>query len=243
MKFIKVKDYEALSEKACDFIVDKVKRLENLALGLATGSTPEGLYQRVIEKYRQGEVSFKDVSTFNLDEYIGLAKDHPNSYYHYMYEKLFKHIDISMDQVHIPSGDVVNLQEECMSYERRIQHANQIDVQVLGLGVNGHIGFNEPGTPLSSRTHVVDLDASTRKANARFFNSIEEVPEKAITMGIETIMESKEILLLVSGKSKAKAVNQLINEEVSSAFPASVLQKHGRVTVIADKAALGEVEG
>ncbi|WP_085993128.1 glucosamine-6-phosphate deaminase [Oceanobacillus senegalensis] len=239
MKIIKVKDYDELSEKACRFIIDKVAQIEKPVLGLATGSTPEGLYQRLVEKNRQDEVSFKDLSTFNLDEYVGLAKSHPNSYYHYMYEKLFKHIDISMDQVHIPSGDVANLEEECMEYEKQIRSVGQIDVQVLGLGVNGHIGFNEPGTPLSSLTHVVDLDSSTRKANARFFDSIDEVPEKAITMGIETIMESREILLLVSGESKAKAVTRLLNGEVSSEFPASILQKHKHVTMIADEEALG----
>lgn len=145
--------------------------------------------------------------------------------------------------MYIPSGDIGNLQEEWINYEWQIQNANQIDCQVLGLGINGHIGFNEPGTSLFSRTQVVDLDVSTRKANARFFNSIDEVPEKAITMGIETIMESKEILLLISGESKAKAVAQLINGEVSSNFPASVLKDHGRVTIIVDKEALKEIEG
>ncbi|GAB3790539.1 glucosamine-6-phosphate deaminase [Virgibacillus kimchii] len=242
MEIIRVKDYEELSEKASEFIIEKVKKLENPVLGLATGSTPEGLYQRLIDNYRRGKISFENVSTFNLDEYVGLAKDHPNSYYHFMNEKLFRHIDVSVDRLHIPSGDVENLQEECMNYEKQIRLAGHIDVQVLGLGVNGHIGFNEPGTPFTSRTHVVDLDASTRQANSRFFNSVDDVPEKAITMGIETIMESKEILLLVSGRNKAKPLDQLKKGEVSAAFPASILQKHGKVTIIADEEALSIAE-
>lgn len=241
MKVVKVKDYDEMSEKACSFILDKIQRLENPVLGLATGSTPEGLYKQLIEKYQQKEVSFEKVSTFNLDEYVGMAKEDFQSYHYYMNHKLFKHIDISMDHVNLPNGIAENLDKECRDYESRILQAGQVDIQVLGIGVNGHIGFNEPGTPFTSRTHIVDLDDSTRKANARYFDSIDDVPKQAITMGIETIMESKEILLLVSGSKKGEALASLLNDEdeVSQDFPASILKHHQRVTVIADQAALG----
>jgi len=214
--------------------------LENPVLGLATGSTPEGLYQRIIEKYEQKEISFQNAMTFNLDEYVGLAKDDPNSYYHYMNEKLFKHIDIPKEHIHIPNGTADDLEKECNDYEQLILAQNHIDLQLLGLGVNGHIGFNEPGTPFSSRTSVVDLVESTINANARFFDSIDDVPTQAISMGIKTIMESQEIILLASGESKAEAIAKLINGEVSEEFPASILKNHKRVTVIADEAALAK---
>jgi len=240
LKVIQAKDYDDMSEKACEMITDSLKGLENPVLGLATGSTPEGLYQRIIEKYEQKEISFQNAMTFNLDEYVGLAKDDPNSYYHYMNEKLFKHIDIPKEHIHIPNGTAADLEKECNDYEQLILAQNHIDLQLLGLGVNGHIGFNEPGTPFSSRTSVVDLVESTINANARFFDSIDDVPTQAISMGIKTIMESQEIILLASGESKAEAIAKLINGEVSEEFPASILKNHKRVTVIADEAALAK---
>ncbi len=238
MKVIKVKDYEEMSTEACTFILNKLKQLQKPVLGLATGSTPEGLYKRLINKYNEQEVSFKDISTYNLDEYVGLENDDPNSYHYFMHDKLFKHIDIPEDQAHVPNGVAKDMDKECQNYEKQISDAGQINIQVLGMGLNGHIGFNEPGTPFSSRTHIVELDESTREANARFFNSLEEVPKKAITMGIETIMESKEILMLVSGANKKEALDRLLNGEVTEDFPASILQQHDHVTVIADEAAL-----
>ncbi|WP_102349210.1 glucosamine-6-phosphate deaminase [Bacillus sp. Marseille-P3661] len=242
MKLIIANDYAAMSELACSFIAKKLDQLENPVFGLATGSTPEGLYKCLIEKFNQGKVTFKNITTFNLDEYVGLEKDNPNSYHTYMKEKFFKHIDISMDRVHLPNGVAANLQQECSDYEKLIQTAGHIDVQILGLGINGHIGFNEPGTPFSSRTHIVELDESTRQANARFFSSIEQVPVKAITMGIDTIMESKEILLIVSGEKKANALARLIKGETSENFPASILKKHKHVTIIADKSAASNLD-
>ncbi|MFC4025101.1 glucosamine-6-phosphate deaminase [Oceanobacillus longus] len=238
MEIMKVKDYDEMSSQACSFIINKIKQVQSPVLGLATGSTPEGLYKRLIEKYNAQEVTFKDVLTFNLDEYVGLENDDPNSYHHFMNEKLFKHIDIAIERVHVPNGVAENLEKECQDYEKKIKDAEQVDIQVLGLGLNGHIGFNEPGTPFSSRTHIVDLDQSTRQANARFFDSLDDVPDKAITMGIETIMESKEILLLVSGANKREALDRLLNGEISEDFPASILQKHSNVTIIADEEAL-----
>ncbi|WP_339226593.1 glucosamine-6-phosphate deaminase [Oceanobacillus sp. FSL K6-2867] len=243
MNVIKVKNYDEMSEKAAEFIVDRIHTIENPVLGLATGSTPEGLYQRIIKKYEQNEVSFKDVTTFNLDEYVGLEKNDPNSYYYFMNEKLFRHVDIEMDRVRVPNGVAEDLENECREHERAIEQAGGVDVQVLGIGGNGHIGFNEPGTPFSSKTHVVDLDQSTIQANARFFKSIDEVPTQAVSMGIETIMNSKEILLLVSGEAKADAMAKLLNGEVSEDFPASILKQHDNVTVIVDEAALTIAEG
>lgn len=242
MHVIKVKDYEAMSEKACDILVKEMKSNERAVLGLATGSTPEGLYKRLIEKYKNHEVSFKQIKTFNLDEYVGLDKSDKNSYYYYMNDKLFKHIDIPATHASLPNGKTENIAAECERYEKKIKNAGQIDIQVLGIGLNGHIGFNEPNTPFTSRTHVVKLDESTRQANARFFHSIDDVPTEAITMGIATIMDSKKILLLASGEKKAEILAQVIHGEITEKVPASVLQKHPNVTIIADEAALSKVK-
>ncbi|WP_085993715.1 glucosamine-6-phosphate deaminase [Oceanobacillus senegalensis] len=238
MNIIKVMDYAEMSDYACDFLMNKMENLQKPVLGLATGSTPEGLYHRLIEK----KVSFRNVVTFNLDEYVGLDRKNPNSYYYYMNDKLFNHVDIEMDKVHVPNGSATNLEKECHDYEEAIREAGQIDVQVLGIGVNGHIGFNEPGTAFTSRTHIVELDVSTRQANSRFFDSMEEVPTKAITMGIDSIMDSKEILLLISGHSKAHAVARLLEGEINEDFPASVLRRHKNVTIVVDEAAMSEVK-
>lgn len=240
MEIIKVKDYNELSEKACSIFVNEIKQTNKPILGLATGSTPVGLYEKLIEKYKQGEISFKNTISFNLDEYVGLSTTDSNSYRFFMDEKLFNHIDILKENTYVPNGKANDLEKECSEYEAKMKEKDHIDLQLLGLGVNGHIGFNEPGTSFSSRTHVVDLDDSTRQANARFFDSMDEVPTQAISMGIETIMESKQIILLASGEQKADAVARLINGEVSEDFPASILQKHKNFIVIADEAALSK---
>ncbi len=241
VEIIKVKDYEEMSEKAANIVIEHMKSLKRPVIGFATGSTPIGLYNCLVKKYQQKEVSFKHATTFNLDEYVGLPKENKNSYHYYMHENLFQHIDIQPENVHIPNGMAEDLEQECMTYDRLISK-NRIDIQILGLGLNGHIGFNEPGTSFKSRTHIVKLDQSTRKANARFFQSIDEVPTKAITMGIETIMESKKILLLVSGKKKADALARLLgNSDISEEFPASILRQHNDVTVIADEEALKKI--
>lgn len=235
LDLIKVENYQEMSQRASSIILELISKNSNPVLGLATGSTPEGMYQCLIKAYEQGDISFKDVTTFNLDEYVGLAKDDTNSYHSYMKEKLFNHIDILPNQTHLPDGIARDLQLECVKYEQQIRNAGQVDIQVLGLGLNGHIGFNEPGTPFSSRTQAVELMASTRQANARFFNGLNEVPTQAITMGIETIMQSKLILLLVSGEKKAPALARLLKGGVSEDFPASILQRHPNVIVIADE--------
>lgn len=242
MEIIRTKDYAEMSRYSCDLIVKKVNQHNSTVLGLATGSTPEGLYECLIEQNKQNNVSFKDVTTFNLDEYIGLAKEDPNSYHYFMKENFFKHIDISSNQTHLPNGVTEDLQSECNRYEELIQTAGGIDLQILGLGTNGHIAFNEPGSSFTSKTGVVDLAQATLDANARFFDSIEDVPTQAITMGIGSIMKASEIVLLVSGEAKAEALAQTINGEITEDFPASILQKHNHVTIIADEAALANVK-
>lgn len=240
MNFIKVKNYEEMSEKACEIIVDRMGKLQKPILGLATGSTPEGLYKLLIEKYKKGELDFSNTITFNLDEYVGLADENTNSYHYFMNEKLFNHINIPAENIHIPSGVAKDIQQECLDYEAKMRVAGQVDLQLLGIGQNGHIGFNEPGTPFDSRTQLVDLEETTIQSNARFFDSIEEVPTKAVSMGIGTILESKEILLIISGESKQEAVKYLLSGEISEDVPASALHKHPNVTVIVDEAAWGE---
>lgn len=242
MEIIRVKDYEEMSQTASSYIIKKLKQLETPVLGLATGSTPEGLYRNLVDENKKGNISFKNVTTFNLDEYTNIEPTDPNSYHYFMNKHLLDYIDIPKNQVHLPNGSAEDLEAECQGYEDKISEAGKIDLQVLGIGVNGHIGFNEPGTPFTSRTHIVTLDESTREANSRFFNSIDEVPTHAITMGIETIMESKEILMLISGEQKAETLNRLLNGEVSEEFPASILHKHSKVTVIADAAACSLIE-
>lgn len=238
MKVIEAEDYQHLSELAAQFLINKVKANPKITLGLATGGTPEGTYKRMIKDHIENKTSYQKVTTFNLDEYVGLDENHPNSYHQYMVDHLFKDIDLPNTQSHLPNGAASDIHRECKNYEKLVQSAGGIDVQLLGLGSNGHIGFNEPGTSFDSRTHVVELAESTREANARFFETLDEVPHKAITMGISTIMESEEILLLVSGESKREALHQLLNEEVNERFPASVLRKHDQVTIIADQEAL-----
>ncbi|WP_430790941.1 glucosamine-6-phosphate deaminase [Virgibacillus flavescens] len=242
MKIVQVKDYNEMSEAACSLIIREIHNDPELVLGLATGSTPEGLYKKLIEKYNQEAVSFKAITSFNLDEYIGLSKDNRNSYHFYMENYLFQHIDINMQNVYVPTANSPDAEKECSAYEKLIRDNGKIDLQILGLGTNGHIGFNEPGTKFSSRTHIVNLAESTRKANARFFETIENVPTSAITMGIKTIMESREIIILVSGERKAKALARFINGEISEHFPASILKKHDNVTVIADEAAMNNLK-
>ena len=242
MKIVKVNDYEELSDQAFAYLVDNIKEKDEPVVGLATGSTPEGMYQRLIQKYQNKEMSFKNVTTFNLDEYVGLHKTNEQSYYYYMYDKLFNHIDIKSENIYLPNGMATDLEQECTNFEKVLKEKGPIHVQVLGMGVNGHIGFNEPGTPFTSRTQIVQLGESTRKSNSRFFNSVDEVPTRAITMGIGTIMESEKVVLLVSGENKADALARLVDGEVAEDAPASILQHHADATIIADAAALSKVQ-
>lgn len=238
MKIFRTKNYEYMSLKACNIIMDKLHKLDYPNLGLATGSTPIGLYNCLIQQFNNKKISFKNVTTFNLDEYIGLSVENPNSYNYFMHDKLFNKVDILPENIYLPNGVAENLEKECKEYEQTIKNKGGIDLQILGLGTNGHIAFNEPGTPFHSRTRIVNLAQATIDANARFFKSLDDVPNQAISMGIKTIMESKEIIILASGDSKANAIAKLLDGIVTEDFPASVLHKHKNVTVIADEAAL-----
>lgn len=233
MKIIVVKDYQELSKVASEMIIEEVQNNPQAVLGLATGGTPLGTYENIIKAYQAGKVSFKGVKTFNLDEYCGIDKTHPQSYYYYMYHNLFDHIDILPENVHIPSTEGDDLQAQCDQYNQLLKQT-QIDLQLLGIGGNGHIGFNEPGTPFDQETFVVELTEKTRQDNKRFFNSIDEVPTHAITMGIKNIMSSKKILMLISGKSKADTVYNLLKGPITENFPASILNNHPNTTVIID---------
>ena len=238
IQLIKVKDYQELSNVAGKIMLDVVKANPKCTLGLATGSSPIGLYKYLIKAYENGEVSFKDVKTFNLDEYCELPVTHPESYYSFMHTNLFNHIDIKEENVNIPSSVGDDLKKNCDEYSKKLNAAT-VDMQLLGIGANGHIGFNEPGTPFDSETLIVTLKDKTRQDNARFFdNDINQVPKHAITMGIKNIMNAKSVLLVASGKNKADAINKLINGPVTEEFPASALQNHkGKVIVVADEEA------
>ena len=241
MRVIQVNDYAEMSQKAAEMISEQVRKKPDSVLGLATGETMLGTYAALVNEHQQHNTSYRDVRTFNLDEYIGLDATHPNSYRYYMNERLFRFLDIPLAQTYIPNGCAPLLEEECARYERLIEQCGGIDLQLLGIGQNGHIGFNEPNTSFASTTHVVQLSESTRKANARFFPSADAVPTHAITMGIATIMKSKQIILLVSGKRKAWAVSHLLEGEITPAVPASILKAHPNVIVIADTEALSHV--
>jgi glucosamine-6-phosphate deaminase len=238
MKIIEVKNYQEMSGIAAKYIIEKVQANPNLHLGLATGGTPVGIYSNLIEDHKKNGTSYSNVTTFNLDEYVGITGENPNSYRYYMDDHLFNHIDLQKSNTYVPRGNAADIQKECVDYEELMAMHGGVDLQILGIGSNGHIGFNEPGTAFSSKTHIVTLAPSTRKANARFFNSLEEVPTEAITMGISTIMKSKEILLLISGESKSEALRRLLTGGVDESFPASVLKNHPCVTIIADKEAI-----
>jgi glucosamine-6-phosphate deaminase len=238
LNIIRAADYHDMSRKAARLMIDKVRRQPDMTLGLATGSTPKGVYAELIKDHQENGTSYEKVTTINLDEYISLPPSDPNSYRHFMNSELFSHLDIKMENTHLPNGAAKDISRECKRYEQLIKDLVDIDLQLLGIGQNGHIGFNEPGTAFNSRTHVVDLAESTRKANARFFNSIEEVPAKAITMGIASILDSREIILLASGSAKAEAIRQLVYGEPDEQFPASALKLHTNVTIFADEEAL-----
>lgn len=232
IKLIKVENYNEVSKKAFE-IMKEVLDKKTVTLGLATGSSPIGLYERMVDSYNKNEISFKDVTTFNLDEYIGLDVNHPESYSSFMNRNLFSKVDINKNNINLPkNGSDPKLSEE---YEDLLSN-HQIDLQLLGIGSNGHIGFNEPGTSFDSLTHIVDLNESTIQDNARFFdNDISKVPTQARSMGLATIMKSKKILLIATSENKAQAIYDMIHGEVTIDCPASILQNHPDVTVIVDE--------
>ncbi|KPB04203.1 glucosamine-6-phosphate deaminase [Bacillus sp. CHD6a] len=238
MDIITTPSYEELSKEAASYVSKKVRDNPHMVLGLATGSTPTGMYEHLIKDHITMGTSYRQVTTFNLDEYVGMSKKNPNSYYAFMEKHLFQHIDIRNESTFIPDGISAHSETECSYYEEKLRKHGPIDLQILGLGANGHIGFNEPGTSFGSRTHIVKLTDSTRKANSRFFQDIEDVPTHAITMGIDSIMNAKEILLLVAGANKREAFEQLLYGEISEDFPASILKKHPCVKIMADQSIL-----
>lgn len=236
MKVIRVKNYEEMSLEAAKIVGSLLKENPNATLGLATGNSPVGLYQNLVKMYDNKEISFKNVKSYNLDEYCELPKSHRESYYSFMHRNLFSHVDIKEENVHIPSSEGSDLKKNCADYNELLHKAN-IDLQVLGIGGNGHIGFNEPGTSFEQETFVVKLTDRTRNDNKIFFDSIDEVPHYAITMGINNIMKAKVLLMLISGKGKAEAVKRLMSGEITTDFPASILHKHQNAIVIFDDAA------
>ena len=241
MKIYKAKDYDELSRKAASIIASQVLMKPDCVLGLATGSTPIGTYKQLIEWYNKGDLDFSSVKSVNLDEYRGLAPTHTQSYRDFMQKNLFDHIDIRQENTYVPNGMAQDPEEECSRYDSMLRALGGTDLQLLGLGRNGHIGFNEPGPAFIKETHVVELSQSTIEANARFFESADEVPRQAITMGIGCIMEARRVLVAVSGEDKAEAVYRSFCGPITPEVPGSILQLHGDVVLVGDRAALSRL--
>ena len=241
MKIIAAKDYSDLSRKAANIISAQVIMKPDAVLGLATGSTPLGAYSQLIQWYEKGDIDFSRTISINLDEYLGLDGNHDQSYRFFMNHNFFDHVNIKMENTHVPNGLAEDPYEECRRYNRVIRDLGGIDLQLLGIGGNGHIGFNEPGAVFKKETHLVKLTDSTRKSNARFFSTIDEVPTHALTMGIRNIMLAKKILLLATGEQKAQALYSSFFGPVTPGMPASILQLHNDCTVIADESALSMI--
>jgi len=237
MEIIICNSLDESAQVAAQVVGKIVKSLKNPVLGLATGGTPLRMYKKLIKMQKFGQISFKNCSTFNLDEYSGLSKENERSYYFYMMNNFFEHIDIHQGRIHIPDGNSRNLRESCRRYEQQIKDAGGIDLQVLGIGANGHIGFNEPTGSFASRTWVKILSEQTIRDNSKYFEKKEDVPRHVVTMGIATIMESRHCLLLANGSKKGDAIKKMIEGPVSASCPASILQMYPRVTVVLDEEA------
>ena len=236
MKVKIFKSHECMSEHVKEDLVSAIKQKPNINLGLATGSTPKILYKRLIEDHQTNQTDYSNVKMFNLDEYINLSKTHKQSYHYYMKENFFDHINIDKRNINIPNPYELGVDRAITSYEERLKN-HPIDIQILGLGSNGHIAFNEPGTSFETTTHLIDLTQETINDNARFFDSVKDVPKKAITMGIKTIMNARKIILMASGQNKAKAVYNLFHGPISTRCPASVLRQHPDVLITLDESA------
>ena len=241
MKIYVSDDYKGMSRKAANIVSAQVILNPSCVLGLATGSTPIGMYQQLIDWYNKGDLDFSQVKSVNLDEYVGLAPTHDQSYRYFMQHNLFDHVNIDPANTNVPNGLASDPEAECQRYNEVIRSMGGIDVQVLGMGHNGHIGFNEPGQAFELETHVVDLTERTIEANARFFASKDEVPKRAITMGIKSIMQARQILVVVSGEDKAEIVKKAFFGPVVPQVPASILQMHPNVVLCGDKAALSQI--
>lgn len=242
MKIYKAKDYKDMSRKVANIISAQVIMKPNCVLGLATGSTPIGTYDQLVEWYNKGDLDFSEVTTVNLDEYKGLPRTNDQSYYYFMHQHLFDRVNIDPERTNVPNGMEPDAEKECGRYEELIRSLGGVDLQLLGLGHNGHIGFNEPGEAFEKETHCVDLTESTIEANKRFFASADDVPKQAYTMGIKTIMQAKKILIVVNGENKADIVERAFFGPVTPEVPASILQLHNDVTLVGDEEALAKIE-
>ena len=242
MRIIQAGDYNDMSRKAAAILAAQITLKPDCVLGLATGSTPVGAYEKLVEWYRNGSLDFSGVSSVNLDEYRGIGKENPQSYYYFMHQHLFDKVNIRPENTRVPDGTEPDAEKECRAYEEHIRSLGGIDLQLLGLGHNGHIGFNEPADVFEKSTHCVDLTESTIEANKRFFGSADEVPRQAYTMGVGTIMQAKKILLVVSGEDKAAILKEALQGPVTPRVPASILQMHRNVIVVADEAALSKMQ-
>jgi glucosamine-6-phosphate deaminase len=238
-----LENYDAMSREAARLVADRIRRKPNLVLGLATGSSPLGMYKELIRMHRDEGLDFSKITTFNLDEYVGLQPSHDQSYHFFMQENLFKHINIDPRHIHVPQGMAKDIDLFCDWYESRMREAGGIDLQVLGIGANGHIAFNEPGSSLGSRTRIKTLTGTTRMDNARFFKTKEEVPRYAITMGVGTIMDAKQLVLVANGTGKAEAVRAAVEGPLTAMCPASIIQMHRLAFVFLDKAAATKLTG
>ena len=240
MKIYRTKDYADMSRKAANVISAQIIMKPDCVLGLATGSTPIGLYKHLIEWYEKGDLDFSQVRTVNLDEYKGLSRENDQSYYYFMHQNLFDHVNIPSDNTHLPNGMEPDSEKECARYTQLIDSMGGVDLQLLGLGHNGHIGFNEPAEVFAKDVNCMNLTTSTIEANKRFFASADDVPKQAYTMGIKTIMKAKKILIVASGEDKAQILRDAFLGPITPHVPASVLQLHNDVTIVADEAALSK---
>lgn len=241
MKIIVTKNYEAMSRQVANILSAQVILHPKSVLGLATGSTPIGVYKQLIHWYNKGDIDFSNVTTINLDEYCNLSPTHPQSYRYFMNDNLFNHININMDKTFVPNGMADDFVKEARNYDSLIEQNGGVDMQLLGIGHNGHIGFNEPNEAFEQTTHLVTLAPETIQANQRFFENAQDIPRKAITMGIKAIMQSKKIILAVSGKEKAEILYQSLYGPITPCIPASILQLHAGLIVVADEAALSVI--
>lgn len=234
-------NFNEMSKAGARIVADLVRKKPNCVLGFATGGTPLGMYKELIRQHKNEGLDFSKVTTFNLDEYVGLPPEHDQSYHYFMWENLFKHINVDRRFVHIPMGMAKDIDTFCEWYEEQIEKAGGIDLQILGIGANGHIAFNEPGSSLGSRTRIKTLTGTTREANARFFKNPDEVPKCAITMGVGTIMNAKTLLLLASGEGKAEAIATTCEGPITAKYPATIVQMHRYAFVLVDKAAAAKL--
>ncbi len=235
MMIIKTKNYKEMSRICADFLIDEILKKPNITIGFATGETPLGVYKELVKAYKKKKVDFSKVMSFNLDEYYPIEKTNKNSYYYYMFKNLFSKINIKKSNINLLSGETKNTRKECEDYEKKIRE-DVIDIQLLGIGINGHIAFNEPGSSFNSKTRFIKLNKETIKNNSKFFGN-DEIPKFALTMGISTIMHAKKIILLASGREKARDIKFLVEGPVTKKFPASFLKKHKNLVVIVDKEA------